>query len=232
MNRGKSICNTLKGIRQKVADENGIDYKPVECHHEGECLGTCPACEAEVRYLDQQLNAMRLAGKAVRIAGISLGITALTACHSSNKTQEIMPLEGEPPIRQDGPPTRPLMGKPSIPVDTLNLIATQEDGTKIFGMAEQQPSFQGGQQALMKFIEDNLQYPDGGVEEETRVVVSFTIEKDGTVANAKVIKNASEELGREALRLVGKMPKWMPGKQNGNAVTTKYTMPIVFKPTK
>ena len=84
----------------------------------------------------------------------------------------------------------------------------------------------------MKFIEDNLQYPDGGVEEETRVVVSFTIEKDGTVANAKVIKNASEELGREALRLVGKMPKWMPGKQNGNAVTTKYTMPIVFKPTK
>ena len=90
MTRGKSICNTLKSIRQKVADENGIDYKPVECHHKGECLGTCPACEAEVRYLDQQLNAMRLAGKAVKIAGISLGIAALTACHSSkNKPSSV-----------------------------------------------------------------------------------------------------------------------------------------------
>ncbi|MBQ6652437.1 MAG: hypothetical protein IJM81_03445 [Prevotella sp.] len=90
MKRGKAICNALKSIRQKVADENGIDYKPVKCDHKGDCLGTCPACEAEVRYLDQRLNAMRLAGKAVKIAGISLGIAALTACHSSkNKPSSI-----------------------------------------------------------------------------------------------------------------------------------------------
>ena len=212
MNRGKSICNTLKGIRQKVADENGIDYKP------------------EVRYLDQRLNAMRLAGKAVRIAGISLGITALTACHSSKKpSKDIYPLEGEPPIRQEDTRDVPLMGKPAIPVDTLNLISTQEDGTKVFGMAEMMPNFRGGQQALQEYIKENLHYPSDGTDVQGRVIVTFTIEKDGSISEPKVVKSLSEACDQEALRLVKNMPKWTPGKQDGKCVPVKYTIPIDFK---
>jgi len=75
---GKSICATLKQVRKCVADTNGIVYTPKECHFEGDCNGTCPACEAEVRYINSQLGRFRLAGKAVKVAGLALGITMAT----------------------------------------------------------------------------------------------------------------------------------------------------------
>ena len=80
MTKGKSICNVLKTIRKQVADANEIKYEPRECHHEGECRGTCPACEAEVRYIEQQLNIRRQLGKAVVVMGISAGLAGLTSC--------------------------------------------------------------------------------------------------------------------------------------------------------
>ena len=70
--RGKSICKTLKEVRLTVARENDIDYQPIECHHQGPCRGTCPACEAEVRYLEQQLSLRQRLGKAVAVAGVTL----------------------------------------------------------------------------------------------------------------------------------------------------------------
>ena len=72
MAKGKDICKTLKRIRQEVADANGISYRPKECHHTGPCRGTCPACEAEVRYLEQQLSLRQRLGKAVAVAGVAL----------------------------------------------------------------------------------------------------------------------------------------------------------------
>ncbi len=80
MTKGESICNVLKTIRKQVADANEIKYEPRECHHEGECRGTCPACEAEVRYIEQQLNIRRQLGKAVVVMGISAGLAGLTSC--------------------------------------------------------------------------------------------------------------------------------------------------------
>jgi len=56
MTKGKSTCKLLKDIRQQIADANGISYQPKECHYEGDCAGTCPACEAEIRYLETQLR--------------------------------------------------------------------------------------------------------------------------------------------------------------------------------
>ena len=87
MTRGKSICSVLKTIRKQVADANEIKYEPRECHYEGECRGTCPACEAEVRYLEQQLDIRRQLGKAVAVVGISAGLSALTGC--SNKAKMV-----------------------------------------------------------------------------------------------------------------------------------------------
>ena len=87
MTRGKTICGVLKTIRKQVADANDIKYEPHECHHQGECRGTCPACEAEVRYIERQLNIRRRLGKAVAVVGISAGLSALTGC--SDKAKEI-----------------------------------------------------------------------------------------------------------------------------------------------
>jgi TonB family protein len=87
MARGKSICSVLKTIRKQVADANEIKYEPRECHYEGECRGTCPACEAEVRYIERELDIRRQLGKAVAIVGISAGLSALSGCGDrANKT--------------------------------------------------------------------------------------------------------------------------------------------------
>ena len=81
---GKDICHALKTIRKQVAEANGIDYTPATCHHDGECSGTCPCCEAEVRYIETQLGALRLAGKAVKVAGLALGLTMATGYSQSS----------------------------------------------------------------------------------------------------------------------------------------------------
>ena len=86
---GKSICAALKQVRKRVADTNGIVYAPKECHFEGNCNGTCPACEAEVRYLEHQLNLLRKAGKAVTVMGVALGMTLVTGCKQGNSPKAL-----------------------------------------------------------------------------------------------------------------------------------------------
>ena len=76
MVKGKSTCKLLKDIRQQIADANGISYQPKECHHKGDCAGTCPACEAEIRYLERELKARKGSGFGMKVAGIAAGICA------------------------------------------------------------------------------------------------------------------------------------------------------------
>ena len=76
MTKGKSTCKLLKDIRQQIADANGISYLPKECHHKGDCAGTCPACEEEIRYLERELKARKGNGFSMKVAGIAVGICA------------------------------------------------------------------------------------------------------------------------------------------------------------
>ena len=76
MTKGRSTCKLLKSIRQQIADANGISYQPKECHHKGDCAGTCPACEAEIRYLERELKARKGNGFGMKVAGIAAGICA------------------------------------------------------------------------------------------------------------------------------------------------------------
>ena len=76
MVKGKSTCKLLKSIRQQIADANGISYQPKECHHKGDCAGTCPACEAEIRYLERELKVRKGNGFGMKVAGIAAGICA------------------------------------------------------------------------------------------------------------------------------------------------------------
>ena len=76
MTKGRSTCKLLKSIRQQIADANGISYQPKECHHKGDCAGTCPACEEEIRYLEGELKARKGNGFGMKVAGIAAGICA------------------------------------------------------------------------------------------------------------------------------------------------------------
>ena len=76
MTKGKSTCKLLKDIRQQIADANGISYRLKECHYEGECSGTCPACEEEIRYLERELKARKGNGFGMKVAGIAAGVCA------------------------------------------------------------------------------------------------------------------------------------------------------------
>ena len=80
MRQGKKICETLKGIRREIAQANEIDYNPTECTHEGDCAGTCPKCESEMRWLEKQLRSRQALGKAITIAGLSVALGAISSC--------------------------------------------------------------------------------------------------------------------------------------------------------
>ncbi len=98
MARGKQTCKILKEIRRQIAEANDIEFVTSECRYKGDCLGTCPKCEAEVRYLEQQLCKRQLMGKAVVLAGLSAGMITFSGCGSlSNQTTDDSDkLQGEP----------------------------------------------------------------------------------------------------------------------------------------
>lgn len=102
---------------------------------------------------------------------------------------------------------------------------------KIFDAVEQMPTFPGGDAALYKFIGDNLVYPVQAAEEGVsgRVTIRFVVERDGTVSQVTVARGKHSALDKEAKRVVSKLPKFIPGKQNGQTVRVFYTLPINFK---
>ena len=102
---------------------------------------------------------------------------------------------------------------------------------KVFEVVEQMPSFPGGDKALMDFLSNNVKYPvvaqENGV--QGRVVISFVVEKDGSITDVRVVRSVDPSLDKEAARVVKSMPRWIPGKQNGAAVRVKYNVPVSFR---
>ena len=234
MKQGRHICNTLKTIRKQIAEANDIRYEPCECHHEGECAGTCPVCEAEVRYLESEINKRRRLGRAVSLVGISAGVAALQGCGLFRIFQPTAGIPVMPPEQQaqqqlvaaDSTQELMVMGEsPIIATDSIRPV--KNDEMVLDGVVEEMPHFRGGEKGLQEYLKANLQYPDEDV--QGRVIVTFMIEKDGSISDAKVVKSLSEGADKEALRLVNNMPKWAPFKQLGETVRTKYTLPIIFK---
>lgn len=111
MKPGKKICETLKAIRSDIARANDIDYTPTPCDHQGDCAGTCPACESEMRWIERQLRVRKALGKAVTIAGVSLalslGASAATPA-PSGVDQKRKP--SPQPTKQKRPDRRPTAG--------------------------------------------------------------------------------------------------------------------------
>ena len=100
-----------------------------------------------------------------------------------------------------------------------------------FDVVEKMPEYPGGIEAFMKFLSENVRYPEAASKAgiQGRVLVNFIVEKDGSISNIHVIQNVNEYLDAEAVRVVGAMPKWTPGMHEGKAVRVKYTVPISFR---
>ena len=107
----------------------------------------------------------------------------------------------------------------------------KEEETKVFDVVEQMPKFPGGDNALFEYLSKNIKYPvvaeENGI--QGRVIVTFVVERDGSITDVKVAKSVDPSLDKEAMRVVKSMPHWIPGKQNGSAVRVKYTLPVTFR---
>lgn len=106
------------------------------------------------------------------------------------------------------------------------------DTTKnvVYDVTETLPQFPGGQEMMMKYLAANIKYPASAVKakKQGRVIVTFVIQKDGSVTNARIARSVDPELDAEALRIVKAMPNWTPGTQDGKPVNVKYTIPVIF----
>lgn len=108
----------------------------------------------------------------------------------------------------------------------------QEEVTEeIFVVVEDQPLFPGGNAAMMKFLSENIKYPviaqENGI--QGRVICNFVVEKDGSITDVQVVRGVDPSLDKEAVRVIQQMPRWKPGKQRGQAVRVRFTLPVVFR---
>lgn len=119
-------------------------------------------------------------------------------------------------------------------IDVAPVISTQkeeeEEDTQVFFIVEDMPEFPGGELALRQFIANAIKYPviaqENGI--QGRVYVTFVVNTDGSVADARIARGVDPSLDKEALRVVNTLPKWKPGKQRGKPVRVSYTVPINF----
>ena len=124
MVKGRSTCKLLKDIRQQIADANGISYQPKECQHKGDCAGTCPACEEEIRYLERELKARKGNGFGMKVAGIAAGICAT-----------VMPMTAAAQgVKSDSTANRPVHTAKKAPVKVVDLSDSCASPVVVRGM--------------------------------------------------------------------------------------------------
>ena len=253
MARGKQTCKILKEIRRQIAEANGIEFAVSECRYKGDCLGTCPKCEAEVRYLEQQLRIRSLAGKAVALAGISAGMILMSGCSGTTSSQSSETLQGDvvAPVEQIETAVSIEEEEGEVPAikDTVVIkkgeiedtkypvvgeIIDPEQEDKVYdAIVDIRPTFPGGDGKLWEWISQHIVYPPGCYESniQGRVVIRFMIKADGSVGKTEIIRGVYPELDKEALRVVKSLPKFNPAILNGKAVDYWFTLPITFKLT-
>lgn len=107
----------------------------------------------------------------------------------------------------------------------------QPESDRVFSVVEQMPSFPGGMGAMMQYLSSNIKYPKEAEKKgiQGRVLLSFIVQTDGSITDVRISKSVDPSLDKEAIRVVKSMPKWIPGRQNGEPVRVKYTFPVTFR---
>lgn len=279
MTRGKQTCRLLKEIRRQIAEANGFDYLTQECSYKGDCSGTCPKCESELRWLESRLQARISAGKAVAIAGISAGLF-MSGCASpaAGKSSDSLPDSIETALLDSDNPCEGELAEVDVkamgPYDKFGEVAYQEEMEKMIRIDVSEPlsknkevslhsmvepqeeerakalqeavipggvddtlfkfdkyaEFPGGIDALFSFLLENIEYPEEARIKniEGRVIVKFIIDETGMVKDAAIAKGIHPLLDNEALRIVRKLPRFIPAEYNGKTKSSYFSLPINF----
>jgi len=113
----------------------------------------------------------------------------------------------------------------------VKVAVTQQEEEKIFENIEQMPTFPGGEESLIQYLSSNVRYPAVAQENEIqgRVVVRFVVTSKGEVDRVEIVRSVDNALDKEAIRVVKAMPKWIPGKQNGENVSVWFLLPVNFR---
>lgn len=220
MKHGKRVCDTLKAIRLDIARANGIEYAPSECNHEGDCAGTCPACESEMRYLEREIARKRSLGKAALIAGVSLGLMSFTTTSGDSSP---LATNDRPDVDEDSIAKKPLI----IP----RAADDQRVRDEVFGRPpEPMPKFPGGYDAMMEYIKENLHYPAEAAKNqiEGTVLVGLHVGVDGKLIEAIITNPVDPNLDEEALRICKSMPDFEPGRMGKQIVESWLVVPVKF----
>ena len=205
--KGKQVCSYLKSVRREVAAANGIDLEIPDCTFEGECPGTCPRCEAEVRQLEQALSQRQRLSQKVAIVGVAMGL-ALSGM-SVASAQNVNP--------QDS-------------IDDELMLEGFADEEYLHPIPQVRAEFPGGTDALRIFLAENCHYPKEALEQKQQgvVILDFVVEKDGSISAITVLRSVCKALDEEAIRVVRAMPKWKPGENNGQPCRSYFQLPIMF----
>ncbi|MDR0728854.1 MAG: energy transducer TonB [Prevotellaceae bacterium] len=147
------------------------------------------------------------------------------------KTMEELVIAKEAISIADVVGTDELEGKDIADLEEHKVIVEAKEEVFLVGAVEQNPEFPGGMEALYKWINNEMRYPAAAQEMGIagRVTMQFTVWKDGSIRDIQVLRGVETSLDKEATRVVGKMPKWIPGKQGGREVSVRYILPIVFQ---
>ena len=258
MAKGKQTCKILKEIRKQIAEENDIKLVIEECTFQGDCKGTCPKCEAEVRYLERELEKRQRMGKAAVVAGLSVGLlsTSQMALAQQPDSLDVKPNH----------PENVLMGKPAIyyfHVDSVeevmelfvypgssnltvvgfdleylkrntpeSFLEEMKSNTKHFYA----PQYSGGESALMEYLFIHLGDNADGINGDMEV--SFAVENSGRLSNVEIAKGFNETLDAQVSELFKSM-RWEPGlweMKSGSKIpfdcqcVQKIHFPIEFEP--
>ena len=198
--KGKQICSYLKSVRREVAAANGIDLEIPECTFEGECPGTCPRCESEVRQLESELSRRKSLSQRVAVLGVAAGLALSGMSVASAQT-----------------------------VDTADSTQYEDEWNDfVVGNIELRADFPGGMDSLKRYLDANLKYPTdrkvNGV-----VWTEFVVDKRGKVCDVTILKGLDPETDEMVKQVLLAMPPWEPGKAEGKPRKNIFQLPITFK---
>ena len=162
-------------------------------------------------------------GLAVLFVGFEWSTRDVMVVQASEGVADIIAEEEVEITRPENTPPPPPPPPAPVVTEVLNVVEDDVEG--------EMPKFPGGDAELLKFIAKSIKYPviaqENGI--QGRVICAFVVNRDGSVVDAEVLRGVDPSLDKEALRVIGTMPKWSPGKQRGKPVRVKYTVPITFR---
>ena len=239
----------MKSVRRAVAEANGIDLEIPECTFDGECSGTCPRCEAEVRMLEQALSARQRMAQKVAVLGVAAGLSFMGMPTASaqnitptppstselyemdsvmNSTPEFIPCGTITRLPGDIQISKPSYDITLLGTSKAQLLKSTYDVKDIIKEA----SFPGGKEALDEYIAKHLVYPKEAKEKgiSGAVKIEFLVKPDGQIDKVKTVKSVHPLLDAEAERLVASMPPWNPAIVNGKETAYYYEITVNFLP--